>query len=67
MASTMNILKTLTSPRITLGMQAYTQLCNKFNINISLMWSDRYLKNALHLDFRNNVDVVRVLVENFVD
>jgi hypothetical protein len=35
--------------------QVYTQFCNEQNINILLMWADRYLANTLQIKFRNNM------------
>jgi hypothetical protein len=66
----MHIGKTLIS--ITVGMKLTTdthQFCNKYNINISLMWADRYLKNTLQLKFPNNFELARVLASggNFED
>jgi hypothetical protein len=37
--------------------------CNKHNINISLMWDDRYLRNTSELRFRNKVEFESVIPE----
>jgi hypothetical protein len=45
--------------------QAYTQFCNKHNINISLMWAEQYLENTLQIKFQNNVELACILAETF--
>jgi len=43
--------------------QAYTQFCNKHDVNTSLMWDDQYLKNTLQITSRNSAELTSVLAE----
>jgi hypothetical protein len=66
LALTINIGKTMTPTTVGLKVyhrHIYTQFCNKHNINISLMLTDRYLKTTLQLKFRNNFELASVLTE----
>jgi len=44
--------------------QAYTQFCNKQDINISLMWAVQYSKNMVQFRFWNNIKLAHILMES---
>jgi len=44
-------------------LQTCIQFCSKHNMNISMIWAERYLKNIVQLKFRNNLEFTRVATE----